>query len=63
MLIDICLKFHEYSLLSGVQIMERPWLLVTDRQTDREIDRWTDRWTPGENNKSPNPKGGDIIKV
>ena len=38
MLIDICIKFREYSL-SGFQVKE--WtLFVTDRQTDRR--------TPGE---------------
>ena len=34
-----------YSLLSGFQVIERPWLLVTDRQTDGRQRK----------NKSPNP--------
>ena len=42
MLIDICIKFREYSL-SGFQVIERT-LFVTDRQTDGQ----TDRRTPGE---------------
>ena len=48
MLIDICIKFREYSL-SGFQVIE-PTQFVTDRQRDRR--------TPGENNMSPDPKGG-----
>ena len=51
MLIDICIKFHEYSL-SGFQFIERTQF-VTDRQTDRRTDR-----RPGKNNMSPDPKGG-----
>ena len=47
MLIDICIKFHEYSL-SGFQVIERT-RFVTDRQTDGR---------PGKNNMSPDPKGG-----
>ena len=35
---------------------------MTDRQTDGRTDRRTDRRT-GENNMSPDPEGGDIIKV
>ena len=50
MLINICIKFHEYSL-SGFQVIERT-RFVTDRQTDRRTDRrtdgQTDRRTPGE---------------
>ena len=42
MLIDICIKFREYSL-SGFQVIERT-RFVTDRQTDGQ----TDRRTPGE---------------
>ena len=42
MLIDICIKFREYSL-SGFQVIERT-RFVTDRRTDRR----TDRQTPGE---------------
>ena len=34
MLIDICIKFCEYSL-SGFQVIERPQF-VTDRRTDRQ---------------------------
>ena len=36
MLIDICIKFREYSL-SGFQVIERT-RFVTDRQTDRQTD-------------------------
>ena len=51
MLIDICIKFHEYSL-SGFQVIE--WTrFVTDRQTDRQTDGRT-----GKNNMSPDPEGG-----
>ena len=53
MLIDVCIKFREYSL-SGFQVIERT-RFVTDRQTDRRTDR-----RPGKNNMSPDPKGGDI---
>ena len=71
MLIDICLRFHEYGVLSGFQVIEWPWIPVTDRQKGRQTDsQQTDKHTerrmdgrPGINNKSPNPKGGDIIKV
>ena len=63
MLIDICIKFREYSL-SGFQVIERTQF-VTDRQTDRRTDRRTDGQTdgqtdgrPGKNNMSPDPKGG-----
>ena len=51
MLIDICIKFHEYSL-SGFQVIERT-RFVTDRQTDGQTDG-----RPGKNNMSPDPKGG-----
>ena len=47
MLIDICIKFREYSL-SGFQVTERT-RFVTDRQTNGR---------PGKNNMSPDPKGG-----
>ena len=47
MLIDVCIKFLEYSL-SGFQVIERT-RFVTDRQTDGR---------PGKNNMSPDPKGG-----
>ena len=40
MLIDICIKFPEYSL-SGFQVIERT-LFVTDRQTDGLTDGRTD---------------------
>ena len=65
--IDICIKFHEYSL-SGFQVIERTRFVTdrqterqTDGQTDRQTDRRTDRQTdrrPGKNNMSPDPKGG-----
>ena len=50
MLIDICIKFHEYSL-SGFQVIERTRFVTdrqTDGQTDGQTDRRTDRRTPGE---------------
>ena len=54
MLIDICIKFREYSL-SGFQVTERTRFVTdrqtdrqTDRRTDRQTDRQTDRRTPGE---------------
>ena len=63
MLIDIFIKFREYSL-SGFQVIEGT-RFVTDRQTDRQTDGQTDRQTdgqtdgrPGKNNMSPDPKGG-----
>ena len=69
MLIDICIKFHEYSL-SGFQVIERT-RFVTDRQTDRQTDRHTDRQTDGQTDGQtdargkticlPTLKGGDII--
>ena len=40
MLIDICVKFCEYSL-SGFQVIERT-RFVTDRLTDRQTDGQTD---------------------
>ena len=50
MLIDICIKFREYSL-SGFQVIE--WTrFMTDRRTDRQTDR-----RPGKNNMSPDPEG------
>ena len=59
MLIDICIRFREYSL-SGFQVIE--WTrFVTDRQTDGRIDGRTDGQTdgrPGKNNMSPDPEGG-----
>ena len=48
MLIDICIKFHEYSL-SGFQVIERT-RFVTDRQTDAR----------GKTICLPTLKGGDI---
>ena len=51
MLIDICIKFREYSL-SGFQVIERT-RFVTDRQTDGQTDGRT-----GKNNMSPDPEGG-----
>ena len=69
MLIDICKKFHEYSL-SGFQVIERT-RFVTDRQTDGQTDRQTDRQTDGQTDGQtdargkticlPTLKGGDII--
>ena len=47
MLIDICIKFREYSL-NGFQVIERT-RFVTEGQTDGR---------PGKNNMSPDPKGG-----
>ena len=58
MLIDICIKFHEYSL-SGFQVIERT-RFVTDRRTDGLTDGQTDGH-PGKNNMSPDPEEGDII--
>ena len=55
MLIDICIKFHEYSL-SGFQVIE--WTR-SDRQTDRRKDRQTD--ARGKTICLPTLKGGDII--
>ena len=56
MSIDICMKFREDSF-RGFQVTE--WTrFVIDRQTDRQTDR-----RPGKNNMSPNPSGGDIIKI
>ena len=54
MLIDICIKFREYSL-SGFQVIERTQF-VTDRQTDGQTDGQTDR-RPWKNNMSPDPEG------
>ena len=63
MLIDICIKFREYSL-SGFQVIERT-RFVTDRQTDRRTDRQTDRQTDprGKTICLPTLKGGDIMKT
>ena len=64
MLIDICMKFCEDSF-RGFLVIERTQF-VTDRQTDRQTDGRTDGRTsgrPGKNNMSPNPSGGDIIKL
>ena len=61
MLIDICIKFREYSL-KGFQVIE--WtLFVTDRQTDGQTDGQTDRQTDarGKTICLPTLKGGDII--
>ena len=52
MLIDICIKFHEYSL-RGFQVIERT-RFVTDRQTDRQTD------ARGKTICLPTLKGGDI---
>ena len=49
MLIDICIKFREYSL-SGFQVIERTRFV---RQTDGQTEG-----RPGKNNMSPDPKGG-----
>ena len=51
MLIDICVKFREYSL-SGFQVIEQT-RFVTDRRTDGQTDR-----RPGKNFMSPDPEGG-----
>ena len=48
MLIDICIKFREYSL-SGFQVIERT-RFVTDRRTDRQ--------THGEKQYVSDPEGG-----
>ena len=63
MLIDICIKFREYSL-SGFQVIERT-RFVTDRQTDGQTDRQTDRQTDarGKTICLPTLKGGDIIRA
>ena len=67
MLIDICIKFHEYSL-SGFQVIERT-RFVTDRQTDRQTDRRTDGQTDRQTDARgkticlPTLKGGDIINL
>ena len=53
MLIDVCIKFHEYSL-SGFQVIE--WTqFVTDRRTDKQTD------ARGKTICLPTLKGGDII--
>ena len=53
MLVDICIKFREYSS-SGFQVIERTQF-VTDRQTDRQMD------ARGKTICLPTLKGGDII--
>ena len=53
MLIDICIKFREYSL-SDFQVIERT-RFVTDRQTDGQTD------ARGKTICLPTLKGGDII--
>ena len=53
MLIDICIKFREYSL-SGFQVIERT-RFVTDRQTEGQTD------ARGKTICLPTLKGGDII--
>ena len=60
MLIDICIKFREYSL-NGFQDIERT-RFVTDRQTDRRTDGQTDGQTDarGKTICLPTLKGGDI---
>ena len=55
MLIDICIKFREYSL-SGFQVIERTQF-VTDRQTDGQTD------ARGKTICLPTLKGGDIISI
>ena len=52
MLIDVCIKFREYSL-SGFQVIERT-RFVTDRQTDGQTDARGKICLP-------TLKGGDII--
>ena len=61
MLIDICIKFREYSL-SGFQVIERT-RFVTDRQTDGQTDGQTDRQTDAQGKTICllTLKGGDII--
>ena len=56
MLIDICIKFCEYSL-SGFQVIERTQF-VTDRQMDRQTHRTDAR---GKTICLRTLKGGDII--
>ena len=51
MLVDACIKFHEYSL-SGFQVIERT-RFVTDRQTDAR----------GKTICLPTLKGGDIMML
>ena len=52
MLIDIYMKFHEYSL-SGFQVIERTRFVTDWTDGDRQTDR-----CPGKNNMSPDPEGG-----
>ena len=61
MLIDIFIKFREYSL-SSFQVMERTRFVTdrqTDRRTDRQTDRRTDRQTPGEKQYVCRPARGE----
>ena len=57
MLIDICIKFREYSL-SGFQVIERT-RFVSGRQTDGQTDGQTD--ARGKTICLPTLKGEDII--
>ena len=52
MLIDICIKFREYSL-GSFQVIE--WTRFVRRQTDG----WTDECL-GKNNMSPDTEGGRL---
>ena len=55
MLIDICIKFREYSL-SSFQVIE--WTrFVTDRQMDGQMDAW------GKTTCLPTLKGGDCMST
>ena len=56
MLIDVCIKFREYSS-NGFQVIERT-RFVTDRQTDGQTDGQTD--ARGKTICLPTLKGGDI---
>ena len=55
MLVDTCIKFHEYSL-SGFQVIERT-RFVTDRRTDRQTD------ARGKTICLPTLKGEDIMML
>ena len=69
MLINICIRYREYSL-RGFQVIERT-RFVTDRQTDGQTDGQTDRRTDRQTDRRtdargkticlPTLKGGDII--
>ena len=54
MLIDVCIKFREYSLSVFFEVIERT-RFVTDRQTDGQTD------ARGKTICLPTLKGGDII--